>query len=824
MTKKIRIFVFVVWAALGVNFAMAQSPGHAGLYGESQRYLLAPSDVFDLGMLGAYNPATLAFVKRPELRLYWSNSLWEARSNWGASFAGKLFGFNYDRWDLDRKKLLPGEYTAGYPNRIERYQFNVAGGNPRFAFGIGYRRVKNPMYLMPYRSGWLAGLIGRPNRFLTVGASFFRWKATGGETGNEGLLDFGIRPLGTPALTLFADLGLSRNTTLRNSPWSAGFVLHSKAGLSLALRYFDDHSLQIGLSADLGRFGFRSLFHRGSGGSRDYATHVIRIGRMLESKAPALFQKSKFFVPFELRGKIDYHRFVFFDKSTHPFFPLLQDIRAAAEDPRVGLIAVNLSSVQVGAELAWEIRRALLDARSSGKRVLAYVDNAGMTLYHLASAADWIVMDPEGILTLPGYLMGQTYFKGTLEKLGLGFDEWRFFRYKSALEVLSRKKMSKADREQRQAYLDDYYETVRNEIAAGRKLSPSEMDSLIDSEMAILAATAKEKGLVDTLARWSSIDKVIAKLAGEKKKKMSRKVLLPKIVERDDWGEKPKIAVVYGLGVCAMDQGIRARWLEGVFRKLAEREDVRAVVFRVDSPGGEAMASDVVAEAIKFCSKKKPVVVSQGQVAGSGGYWISMYGDTILASPLTITGSIGVIGGWIYDKGFSGKLGFSEDHVYRGRHADLGAGIQIPFLGTLPSRNLTPEEREKIRGLFLQFYDEFVEKVAAGRGLSEEHVRQIAEGHFYSGIDGKAVGLVDELGGLLEAIAVAKQMAGISAGQRVEYLELPRSKGLFNLQISPFGTKTLESGPAWQYLRLIAESKGRPLPLLPVEFWPVLGF
>ena len=183
----------------------------------------------------------------------------------------------------------------------------------------------------------------------------------------------------------------------------------------------------------------------------------------------------------------------------------------------------------------------------------------------------------------------------------------------------------------------------------------------------------------------------------------------------DDWKARPRIALVYGIGVCAMDEGIKGRWLHKQFKKLAKDNSVKAVVFRVDSPGGESLPSDLVAEELRQCAKEKPVIVTQGQAAGSGGYWISMYGDRILAGPNTITGSIGVIGGWIWDDGLGEKLGMTSDHVQRGEHIDATAGVSLPLLGRIPGRPLTDKENARVKKLVLTMYDRFIAKVAQDR-------------------------------------------------------------------------------------------------------------
>jgi protease-4 len=218
-----------------------------------------------------------------------------------------------------------------------------------------------------------------------------------------------------------------------------------------------------------------------------------------------------------------------------------------------------------------------------------------------------------------------------------------------------------------------------------------------------------------------------------------------------------------------MDTGIRGPVLAKAIRAAASDRHVKAIVLRADSPGGEILPSDLVAREMRDAAKKKPVLVSQGQVAASGGYWISMNADTIVASPLTITGSIGVIGGWVWNKSLGAKIGFDYDGVKRGEHSDALNGITLPLIGqTIPERPLTADERDRVEQLIRSSYKDFVGKVAAGRGLEESRVDAIGQGHVYSGTRGRELGLVDEIGGLWTTIALAKRAANIAVSRRLE--------------------------------------------------------
>jgi protease-4 len=344
---------------------------------------------------------------------------------------------------------------------------------------------------------------------------------------------------------------------------------------------------------------------------------------------------------------------------------------------------------------------------------------------------------------------------------------------------------------------------------------------MINNEMAYLAQDALAKGLVDTVGRWETVKDVVKGLEGTEKRYIGMGSLAAFVRPTDDrWSEPPRIAVVYALGACAMDQGITARKLVRDVQAVVGDRSVKAIVLRVDSPGGDPMASDYIAEALKKAKGKKPIIVSQGAVAASGGYWLSMYADTIVAAPTTITGSIGVIGGWLYNKGIKEKLGMSTDLVKVGEHADLGFGFTLPFIGVgLPDRAMTDAERARMESVIKTLYTDFVGKVASGRESTSDAIEAVAQGRVWSGYDGVQNGLVDVLGGLETAIAIAKEKAGIPKGQEISILELPK-KGLIDFsQFMPrlIGSEVKQRDPLLEHLRFLIEHNGQPMPILPLE-------
>ncbi len=819
---KSSLIIILAALLLSANFSYGQLYSDRGFdrripgyYSETDFLMTSPS-VFQEGLLGFVNPANLNFLKFPESRYYYTTGGKNEGSllniagyfkDWGAIFAVPHLSFG----------MVNHEYGE---SDVTDYQISLGTGTAGYAVGMAYAWSSSDDDSLKHEHIYKTSLIARPVKYLSIGLILDYSLQSDCQ---QGVADIGIRPFGNSRLTLFGDMAMREKTKFNEAPWSAGAVFEIIPGINLTGRYFRNEKFTAGLTVNFGMASIGSQLYFDDKQDHTQNAYIYRVGGMRPSVFPALVDKNKRYLKIDFSGKVVYQGYKFFDKDNIEFLDALRDIQAAGEDPRITAIALNLSSIRIAPELAWEIREELKKVQANGKQVIVFTDGANITSYHLASVADKIVLDPEGMIDIFGYVLGNTYFKGTLAKLGLGFDEWRFFKYKSAAEVLTRDNMSDAEREQYQAYTDDLYETARKDICQSRSISESMFDYLVDEKAVFPAKAALDDGLVDTLARWSDVDKIVEKTLDEKLRPMASRELFANALPQAQWGMLPEVAVVYGLGACAMDSGIKARWLEREFIGLANDNTVKAVVFRVDSPGGDGMASDLVAEALKKCAAKKPVIVSQGQVAGSGGYWISMYGDKILAGPTTITGSIGVIGGWLYDIGFSEKLGMTSDHVQRGKHADLGYGVTVPILNiTVPARNLDDEERAAMKKIILEFYDNFVGKVAAGRHMTVDEVKAVAQGRFYSGLDGLEAGLVDEIGGVMLAIEIAKNQAGLKPDQEISIQEIPKYKGLFGFSSPiPFvKTKIIEKEPAYEYIKMINEARGQALPMIPPGTYP----
>ena len=765
---------------------------------------LATSPSTDESAIGAYfNPAVAGADGRFDSRYLWSPGPdGESASRWGIfSTAGPL---SYG--------------VAGVEGGPKDHRLSISVNDG--AFGLGYGWSSGQGAGRSRESVFTLGTVQRPNDYVSLGIAGL----IGRESDEQvGIFDIGIRPLGDPRLLLFADAELRTDADDELS-YGAGAAIEPIPGLRISGKYTEAGDYGLGLSLSLGAtglFGQLVTIDNPGGDNTSVPTYGVRWGDRLDNPFDLFTKKKSDYLVLELDESIAYRRFRLFDDSP-TLVETLADLDRAIGDPRIGGVAVNLAGVDLSREMAWELRRKLEEVRAAEKRVVVFVETGGMVEYHLASAADHVVIDPVGALILPGQALGRTYLKGTLEKLGLGFDELRFFKYKSAAETLSRDSFSEADREQWTALNDGFYEQIRADVSASRKIDGATFDAWVDDRLLFLPEEAQELGLVDAVARWNDLDETIEELEGEKRETLDTEALLARESEDRDWGERPIVAVVYGLGVCAMDTGIKARELEETLLEIAENDEIEAVVFRADSPGGDALASDLVAEALRECSEKKPVIVSMGSVAGSGGYWMSMYGDRIFAAPNTITGSIGVIAGWIWNDGLGEHLGMTSDHVQRGEHSDLSTGLALPLLGVrIPERALRPDERIRIEETMKALYEDFVHKVADGREMEPESVEAVAQGRVWLGSTAKEKGLVDEIGGFDDAIDAAKLAAGIASDEEIELLELPRS-GLFDPAIiQPWPTRlALRETAEWGYIEMVTDEPRKPLVMMPPSIVP----
>ncbi len=779
---------------------------------DQSEFLLASPGALGSGLYGFDNPALLTYVRQPDVYFSWTDRYGNlgAFKNYGTFIGFPHFGFGFVRTRLPATDPVAVAAGLNRPISVTDFKIAVGFGNRTSSLGFNYGWTTGDDKAFGRKKVVSAGYLYRPIKYLSVGVT--GTISTSGETGQV-VGDLAIRPLGNEKIAVFADL-VHQNKVDDKNEYSVGAVVELVSGIRLTVRRFSLDRTTIGLSLSFGHAGVTS--QHVSQNKDSYKMVGVRLGAYDRNILRSTTQRDGAYAKIELSSRVAHRTYRFFDKSLS-LLELNHALDGVIADPAIRGIVVNLSDIRIDRSMAWELRAKLSEVRNAGKRVVVYVDRAGMDEYHLASVADCIVMDPLGMLILTGYVSGRTFVKGTLDKLGIGYDEWRFFRHKSANEAFSRTSMSEGDREQRQRLVDDWYETVRDEICASRSLSWDRFDELINDSLLLHPSAALDAGLVDTVGRWQDIDGIVEHLDHRRTSLIDRRQIESEKLPCDDyWGEKPQIAVIYALGECAMESGIHARNLARVIERAVNHRMVKAIVLRVDSPGGDAEASDWVAEALQKAKGKKPVVVSQGYVAASGGYWLSMNADVIVATPMTITGSIGVIGGWFYDNGLNEKVGFTTDFVKRGKHADFGFGSRWPILGIgLPDRNLDESERARVERLIRHLYADFVRRVAQGRGLSESHVDSIGQGRVWTGKSAMEIGLVDRIGGLDEAIRVAAQRAHLND---YAVIEMPKA-GWFapDLLTRRLIGLDLRNDPTLQHLRFRMERNGQPMPILSLD-------
>lgn len=471
---------------------------------------------------------------------------------------------------------------------------------------------------------------------------------------------------------------------------------------------------------------------------------------------------------------------------------LIGTVRKAAEDDKVAVLVLRLKSPLMGWTQRQALRRELVRFRKSGKPSHCFIESAGGGGYLLASACSEVSMLPTGQLEIPGVGAQLMYLKELLGKLGIEFQELRMGRYKSAAEPFTRTGPSDAVREEIHSMLDELYDDFVNAIAENRSLKPVVVRGLIDRAM-YNAEEAKEAGLVD---RLEYEDEFLARVRQEKlelvEARMGKKLeidlsgfagmmkLFNEILggpRKERVSKKPKIAVIYGVGPIVpsagsssllMGQVMTSDEIVKLFRKVRKDATVKAVVFRVNSPGGSALASELIWREVKLTAAGKPVVVSMGDVAASGGYYVSCPASWIVAENATLTGSIGVIGAMPNMKGLYDKIGVDFETFSRGKRANLYS----------TTGELSEEGRELLMKYMREIYDDFIGHVAEGRKLPRKAVESIAEGRVWTGNQALKHGLVDELGGLDEALRKARDLA--KAPEDAEILTLPRPKDLFD--------------------------------------------
>lgn len=471
-------------------------------------------------------------------------------------------------------------------------------------------------------------------------------------------------------------------------------------------------------------------------------------------------------------------------RSNYSLMGLTDALDKAATDERIDALWIRVRGFSGLSASSREVRKALLRFRESGKPVFASSDDMMLeSTYYLASAADSIFAAPEAMFEFNGFSMKTYFYAGLVEKLDVEPQIIRAGSFKSAVEPYLRRDLSPENEEQLAALLNSYNETFLNAVAESRGTTFEALNELVNRTAIFSAKEALEAGLIDGLLyRDDMLERIKRRLGHEPEAELQTMSLesygfTPNSEAGRSTNMDGEIAVVYAEGTILNGQSIPGNFFSGTvlgsetlarnMKEARENDHVKAVVLRINSPGGSAAASGAMWQAIHQTAEEKPVIVSMGNVAASGGYWIATAGETILADPISVTGSIGVFA-MFFDigKAFENKLGITTDGVQTSPFADMLSGV----------RPLDPYERQILQGWVDETYDAFIDLVATHRGLDEADVREIAEGRVWSGEDALDIGLVDSLGTLQDAIALAADKVDLGEGPwRLRILPRPKT-------------------------------------------------
>ncbi|MAR39258.1 MAG: signal peptide peptidase SppA [Flavobacteriales bacterium] len=430
---------------------------------------------------------------------------------------------------------------------------------------------------------------------------------------------------------------------------------------------------------------------------------------------------------------------------------VLDNIEKAKNDGRISGIYLTLSEVQLGFSQAEEIRKKLIEFKGSGKFIYSYSEGYSQLGYYLSSVADKMFLNPEGMVEFNGLSAGILFYKGFFDKIGIDVQVIRHGKFKSAVEPYMSNEMSRENREQLEKLLNSISDKIIEGVSEQRNISTSKINEVINKLQLSSAVSCKDLNFVDELKYE---DEVISILEEKSENNIKFSEYLEVNTKKENISEN-KIAIIYATGGINTGEGsyntIGSETTVKAIRKAAEDDKVKAIVFRINSPGGSALASDIILREINLAKQKKKVVVSMGNYAASGGYYIACTADKIFANSTTLTGSIGVFGLLPNSKLLNDKLGIYIDTVNTHKYSDVGRG----------NRRLTNYEVDVIQKSVEDIYDVFISHVSGGRGLTKEEVDEIGQGRVWSGIDAKEIGLVDEIGGLEDAIVTAAKLSEI---------------------------------------------------------------
>lgn len=696
-------------------------------------------------------------------------------------------------------RVIGGEVTGRFVSSFK------IGSGAYVGYGIDFGRPIAPTYGL--------GMMFHPLEALSLGISLEN--LTGANTGlTHSTAGVALRPFGN-RFTIGTDGIYTYHQETGDYETDARLYVSAEpvSGIRLNAHYtYESGIIGGGIGLNLGHHGIRGEADVAGDGVGD-ALRGTAAYHFSDASRRSVFQpvRQDKWVSLTLKGSLPEERprfSIFREQKRKNLTDIVVQIDEYGKRDDIAGLVIHLHPLEGGLAKHQEIREALARCKKRGKKVYVYMEQGGNGAYYLASVADKVFLNPGGLLWLTGVQSQLVYTKNLLKKLGIEAEVVQIGRYKTAGESLTRDSASTAELEQLNDYFDTFYDEFTTAIAGSRQMSVDSVKRLVDSGP-FDSRRAKSSGLVDSLIYADQLKEIVDG-NGERSSLYSQKDFQKLRDWRYTWEPmlESRIAVIYAVGNIVPGKSNRspfsgsnnmgAETIARAIESARENDQVKAIVLRVDSPGGSALASDIIWREVRRTTTgddAKPFVVSMGDVAASGGYYISMAADTILADRGTLTGSIGVIAGTFNMSELLENIGVNTQVIKRGENAD--------FLS--PTKELTERDREKLRTIIGEMYEQFVEKASEGRDLPVDSLKQIARGRIYSGEDALANGLIDELGGIHDAVGIARKLAGIDEEEEVTLQYYPKYEpGVFGMfqqsavqewiqRLSPESRRYLES-------------------------------
>lgn len=738
-----------------------------------------------VGIIPDALPAQTGIIQNPALAddatALWINPAGFAVRNGATAFLSHSF-----RSDVTHTNILFGGENGGLGfmrtdiaqfGQIDRWRFAIAGSDPQrsFAFGLGGQYgVTSEGHPAANHWSWDLGALARPSHFLSVGIVWRNVRSAGIEPWSLET-GIGLRPIGD-RFTVFGGATWLDNDSYREpSSWHIGAMANMGPGVEVFTTVDDDRVIRAGLSFILGNgsIGVSSDFNA-PGTGPTWATV-----RFSERYRQTILTPVEGIAEIELRGSIeDFPRFSLFGGGATALSTITTQIDRAAKSRDIRAIYLRIRNVSIGQGHADELRAALVEFREeTGKPIICHLMNADMREYYIASVADSVFMEPMGHLNITGYMANAAYFGRMFNKIGLEPQLVRVGEYKAATEAFTDSSLSDEYRSQLESILDDRYVRWIDAVSQSRGIAKDDVEILVNRGV-FTAQDAVVHGLIDA-TRYSDEAKDIVK---DMRRGGHMVNLARRPIHNEQWGPRPRIAVIFASGdmvtgksdadIITGSSRMGAETIAQALKTAREDERIVAVVFRIESPGGYALAADIIwREAQKLAESKKPFIVSIANVAASGGYYIAAPADTIVSNPSAIVGSIGIFSGKVSADELFTKIGVDVEIVQRGENAAFYSVFR-PFTG---------EQLALLQDDVDQGYAAFVDRVSQGRGMTAEEVDSVGRGRVFTGALGVEAGLVDVQGGLNTAILIAMEMAKIDG--TTELVVYPR-RPHFWLQMS----------------------------------------